>query len=105
MSKKNWMTGLILGGLIGAGIALLNASRSGEETRAMLAEKGMNLRDKAVSTVDDTVKQVEKTTKNIVDEASDRVSKLKNIGRSVYKEEAAVMQEGLQEAKEVVKTK
>lgn len=105
MSKKNWMTGLVLGGLIGAGIALLNASRSGEETRAMLAEKGMNLRDKAVSTVDDTVKQVEKVTKNIVDEAGDRVDRLKKIGRNVYQEEAAVMQEGVQEAKEVIKSK
>jgi gas vesicle protein len=105
MSNSSWIKGFIIGGVIGAGIALLKASRSGEETRAMLAERGLELRDKAVSTVDDTVKQVEKATKNIVDEASDRADRLKNIGRRVYQKEAAVMQDGVQEAKEVLKTK
>ncbi len=103
-NTKSWMSGFLVGSLIGVGVALLKAPRPGDETRAMLAEKGMDMKDKALSTVDSTVKQVEKATKNIVNEAEDRVDRLKNIGRSVYEEEAAVMQEGVKEAKKVVKS-
>lgn len=102
---KSWFSGFLVGSLLGAGIALLKAPRPGDETRAMLADKGMNMRDKAVSKVDSTVKQVEQATKDIVDEAGDRVDRLKSIGRTVYEEEAEIMQDGIKEAKKVIKTK
>ena len=46
-----WVSGMVLGGLIGGGVALLTASRSGEKTREMIGIKSIELRDKAVDKV------------------------------------------------------
>jgi len=41
--------GIVIGGLVGGGVALLAAPQSGTETRAVLRNKGLELRDKVVS--------------------------------------------------------
>ena len=56
MSKKNtgaFMMGTVLGGLVGAGIALLYAPQSGENTRQVIKEKSIELKDKAIETGDE----------------------------------------------------
>ena len=51
MKNGNWFTTglsvLVIGGLIGAGIALMVAPYSGRTTRALLYSRGVALRDKA----------------------------------------------------------
>ena len=42
----SYLSGFLLGGLIGAAVALLMAPASGEETRKMIYDKSMELRDK-----------------------------------------------------------
>ena len=52
MNKKT--TGffaLIVGGLLGATVALLYAPRSGEETRQLLLENSQEIKDKAVQSI------------------------------------------------------
>ncbi len=49
----SFLAGFVIGGLIGAGVALLMAPQSGEETRAMIADKGIELRDRAAETASD----------------------------------------------------
>jgi gas vesicle protein len=49
----NFLIGFVVGGLIGAAAALLLAPQSGEETRALIKEKSIELRDKAVETAED----------------------------------------------------
>ena len=49
----NFLAGFIIGGLVGAAAALLLAPQSGEETRAVIKEKGIELKDKAVMTAED----------------------------------------------------
>lgn len=44
----NFFAGFMLGGLIGAAVALLMAPQSGEETRAIIKDKSIELKDKAV---------------------------------------------------------
>jgi gas vesicle protein len=51
------MTGMMIGGLVGAVIALLYAPSSGEETRARMRGTAIELRDRATETVKDTVSQ------------------------------------------------
>lgn len=46
----NFFAGLIIGGLVGAAVALLMAPQSGEETRVMIRDKSIELKDKAVET-------------------------------------------------------
>lgn len=42
--------GFVVGGLVGAAVALLYAPQSGEETRTMMKDKGIELKDQATET-------------------------------------------------------
>ncbi|NDJ51835.1 MAG: YtxH domain-containing protein [Chloroflexi bacterium] len=42
-----FVSGFVLGGLVGAAVALLMAPQSGEETRAQIRDKSIELRDSA----------------------------------------------------------
>lgn len=57
MSEKNdfgaFLVGFIVGGLTGAAVSLLFAPQSGEETRALIKDKAIELRDRAAETYDD----------------------------------------------------
>jgi gas vesicle protein len=48
----SFLAGFVIGGLIGAGVALLMAPQSGEETRALIGEKSIELRDRAYDTAE-----------------------------------------------------
>lgn len=93
----DFLTGILVGGAIGYVVALLNAPRPGEETRQMLTERGRELRDRAMDTVQTTVDKTEKMvtegrgrlettvgeTKNRVQE---RVTDLKGRGEAALTE-------------------
>ncbi len=53
------MSGLLLGGIAGAITALLLAPQSGEETRKVIIDKSIEIKDKAIETVDEARKQAE----------------------------------------------
>jgi gas vesicle protein len=52
MSENNdfatFFAGLIVGGLVGAAVALLLAPQSGEETRAIIRDKSIELKDRTL---------------------------------------------------------
>jgi gas vesicle protein len=48
-----FLSGVIIGGLIGAAAALLLAPQSGEETRAIIRERSIELKDKATETAEE----------------------------------------------------
>ncbi|MGD9092802.1 MAG: YtxH domain-containing protein [Anaerolineales bacterium] len=48
-----FLAGFFIGGLIGAAVALLLAPQSGEETRILIKDKSIELKDKASTTADD----------------------------------------------------
>lgn len=52
MSSQNsetlFFTGLVIGGLVGAGLALLLVPQSGEETRGQIRDKSLELKDGAM---------------------------------------------------------
>jgi gas vesicle protein len=45
-----FLSGFVIGGLVGAATALLLAPQSGEETRTIIRDKGIELKDKATDT-------------------------------------------------------
>ena len=55
MANRNgggeFFAGLIIGGLVGAAIALLMAPQSGEETRAQIRDASIELKDRADMTI------------------------------------------------------
>ena len=106
MSTKpmfNGLTGFLIGGITGALIALYNAPRSGEETRAKLREKSIELKDKAVDRIQDARAQAMQMVDNAKEDLQARADKLKNIGRDVMEEEKRILQENAPKAKDVVK--
>ncbi len=48
-----FLVGFIVGGLVGGAVALLLAPQSGEETRTLIKEKSIELKDKAVETAEE----------------------------------------------------
>ncbi len=48
-----FLVGFVVGGLVGAATALLLAPQSGEETRTLIKEKSIELKDKAVETAEE----------------------------------------------------
>ncbi len=56
----NFLAGFVIGGLVGAAVALLMAPQSGEATRATIREKSIELRDKAAETAEDARARAEK---------------------------------------------
>ena len=48
-----YLAAFAIGALIGTGVALLYAPRSGKETRELLAKKGRELKGKATDALDD----------------------------------------------------
>lgn len=55
----NFLAGFVLGGLIGAAVALLLAPQPGEETRTLLRERSIELKDKAAGSVGDARSRAE----------------------------------------------
>jgi gas vesicle protein len=56
-----FLVGFLAGGLVGAAVALLFAPQSGEETRTLIRDKSIELKDKAVDTADEARVRTEKT--------------------------------------------
>ena len=48
MKTGSFLAGTLVGGLVGAAVALLYAPRSGEETRTVIREKSVEVKDLAV---------------------------------------------------------
>lgn len=68
------MIGTLLGSLVGAGVALLYAPKSGEETRMVIKEKSIELKDKAMETGDELRHKAEEAaakTKEFIDETTE----------------------------------
>src|SRR4029453_8613186 len=57
-NTMTFLTGLVVGGLVGAVTMLLMAPQPGEKTRAELQERAIDLRDRTATTMKDTMTQV-----------------------------------------------
>jgi len=77
-------TGLLMGGLVGAVVMLLLAPQSGKETRGQIQHKGIELRDQAAGTVEDTVAQVRQTTQQIAGDVREKAEELQQHGQDIF---------------------
>ena len=64
-----FLIGFIVGGLTGAITALLFAPQSGEETRIMIKDKAIELKDQTSETVGETLSKAETAAKDAVKRA------------------------------------
>ncbi|HSG18238.1 MAG TPA: YtxH domain-containing protein [Anaerolineae bacterium] len=76
-----FMAGFVIGGLVGAATALILAPQSGEETRAQIATRSLELRDASAhqyevarTRVYDTTGQVQEQARIVLDEGRSKMS-------------------------------
>jgi len=75
-----FLAGLLLGGLGGALVMLLEAPQSGAKTRAKIKKKSKQLRDQTVENVEDAMKQVRSKTHQITADVRDYAEELQQRG-------------------------
>ncbi len=73
----SFLVGFIVGGLTGAVVSLLFAPQSGEETRALIRDKSIELRDQAADTAEQAMARAEAAAA----EARTRADELAKVAR------------------------
>jgi len=68
-----FLFGFLLGGITGAVVALLYAPQSGDETRAVIKEKAIELADKTGDSLEESYAQAEKAANDAVTKAQDLI--------------------------------
>ena len=81
-----FLVGFIVGGLSGAVVALLFAPQSGEETRALIKDKSIELRDRAQQTAEEALARAEATAAEARARADELARQLKERGQTVYED-------------------
>jgi gas vesicle protein len=94
-----FLVGFIVGGLSGAVVALLFAPQSGEETRAMIKDKSIELRDRAQMTAEEALARAEQ----VAAEARTRAEELAREARARAEELAHEVRERGKSAVEAVR--
>jgi gas vesicle protein len=81
-----FLVGFIVGGLTGAVVSLLFAPQSGEETRALIKDKSIELRDKASVTAEQALAKAEAAAAEARARADELAKELKARGETVVSE-------------------
>jgi len=79
-----FLVGFIVGGLTGAVVSLLFAPQSGEETRALIKDKSIELRDKAQVSAEEAIARAEAATAEARARADDLARQLREKSKEVY---------------------
>lgn len=95
----SFLVGFIVGGLTGAVVSLLFAPQSGEETRALIRDKSIEIRDRAADTAEEALARAEAAAA----EARQRADELTKVARQRAEDLAAEMKARGQEAVEAVR--
>jgi gas vesicle protein len=83
----SFLSGILLGGVIGAVTMLLFAPRSGEETRAEIRDRAIELRDRTTETVKDTVTQAKSKAYELKDNVWDKADEFKQRGQQALNQQ------------------
>ena len=101
-ATKHILTGIVVGGLIGATAMLLLAPRTGEEMRAEIKDKAVDFRDRTSETVKDTVSQVVSRAGDLKGGLRGRSQDIKKRGQDVLIEQLDRVSEAVEAAKRVL---
>jgi|SRR5690349_8711585 len=101
-STKHILTGIVVGGLIGATAMLLLAPRTGEDIRSEIKDKAMDFRDRTSETVKDTVSQVVSRAGDLKGGLRGKSQDFKKRGQDVIIEQLDRVSEAVEAAKKVL---
>jgi gas vesicle protein len=88
-----FLAGILLGGLAGGITALLFAPQSGEETRTIIRDKTIELRDKANETLEETMSRAEKAANDTVKQAEMAFNQAKSKASELAKKSQVILDE------------
>lgn len=97
-----FLVGFIVGGLAGAVAALLLAPQSGEETRAVIKERSIELRDRAAAEAEDAWKRAEEAAKEARQRADELAQQAVSQGEEITIKAREKGKELAESAKKVV---
>src|SRR5512134_107407 len=100
---KPILGGFLVGSVIGVATALLFAPRSGEETRAEIRDKAVELRDRTSETVKDTVSQAKSKAYELKDTVVEKAEEIKNRGKHTLSRKLDDVSEAAETGKQKVK--
>jgi|DewCreStandDraft_4_1066084.scaffolds.fasta_scaffold211205_1 gas vesicle protein len=96
-----FFAGLVIGGLVGAALALLLAPQSGEETRAQIRDKSLEYKDWAEESIIQARQQAERQIATLQDQVASlqqQVGALQEIGKGAIEKSKQVVSRGGGEA-------
>ena len=96
-----FFSGLVIGGLVGAAVALLLAPQSGEETRSMIREKGIELKDQ----VEQTASEARTRAEQMAQEAKMKAEEFQRRGQFVLEEQKARLERAVDAGKRAAQKK
>ncbi len=100
-----FLMGFIIGGLTGAVVSLLMAPQSGEETRALIKDKSIELRDKAQLTAEETLARAEAAAAEARARADEIAMQLRERGSEVVTTAKEKGTEAVESVKKAAKPK
>lgn len=101
-ATRHVLTGIVVGGLIGATAMMLLAPRSGEELRAEIKDRAIDLRDRTTEGVKDRVLQVRSKAENLKGGLKGRSNDFKQRGQDVLIEQLDRVSEAVEAAKKAI---
>lgn len=104
-----FFAGFVIGGLVGAATALLLAPQSGEETRAQIQERGIELQTKAQEGIQDArlkadqaIAEAQDRGRILFDEQKERLGSAVQEGKKLVQEQRVKLEEAVAESKKAV---
>ncbi|HAL16239.1 MAG TPA: hypothetical protein DCP32_05655 [Anaerolineaceae bacterium] len=88
-----FLVGFVVGGLTGAITALLLAPQSGEETRGVIKERAIELKDKATTSMGEVYTSAEAAATEAVKKAEVLLAQAKETAAELQKKGAVVIEE------------
>ncbi len=109
MSEKNdfgaFLIGFVVGGLTGAAVSLLFAPQSGEDTRAFIRDKAIELRDKGSEVYEEVRVKAEDTWKETKQKAGEWSQVAKEKTEELLEKGEKVIDENREKLAEAIKPK
>jgi gas vesicle protein len=98
------LAGMLVGALAGAVTMLLLAPQSGEQTRMQIQEKGIELRDRTNSLMEDTMAQVRLDRNKITMGGRQKAKELLHQGQALVVEQLDHVSEAAQAGKKAIQS-
>lgn len=94
----SFLVGFLVGGLAGAVVALLYAPQTGEDTRTVIKDKAIELKDKTTVTIDETYKKAEVAANDAVAKAQELIKTAQSKVNETVKKGQVVLEEEVKPA-------